>query len=79
MLPAIEEEREVAIPAFAAAVAATVTTVRKIYFFNGQAIAMWTNESGLAPFRYLHGDHLGSTLVETGNTAGIRWRSAPTA
>ena len=48
-----------------AAAAAVDTYIRKYYFFGGQRIAMWTNAPGGAGFRYLHGDHLGSTVLET--------------
>jgi RHS repeat-associated protein len=52
-------------PAQAAAADGTTTTVRKHYLFGGQRIALWTNQANLTPFRYLHADHLGSTVMET--------------
>ena len=43
------------------------TKIVKYYFFGGQRVAMIRDQS----FRYLHTDHLGSTIAET-NTNGAR-------
>ncbi len=58
-------------PVGSAAVDGWTISVRKYYFFGGQRIAVWTDEAGSGSFRYLHGDHLGSTVLETGRDGGI--------
>ena len=44
------------------AAAADGMRTTKYYHFNGQTIALWRSDRGL---RYLHGDHLGSPVLET--------------
>ena len=44
--------------------AVNATTATKYYYFNGQRIAMKKGDV----LSYLHSDHLGSTVLETGNT-----------
>ena len=44
--------------------------ITKYYTLNGQRIAMWTNRPGYGQFRYLHQDHIGSTIAETGIPTG---------
>ena len=52
-------------PVVASAVNATTAT--KYYYFNGQRIAMKKGDV----LSYLHGDHLGSTVLETGTSGAM--------
>ena len=58
----------------AAAANATSVYTTKYYFFRGMRVARWNNEGNTIAFRYLHGDHLGSTVLETG-VDGSRYRT----
>ena len=51
----------------AAAIDATTTTVTKYYYFGTQRVAMAKG----GEFRYLHGDHLGSTVMETNLSGAV--------
>ena len=79
--PSVPEEEEIEadiertfdVVQAAAANAVSVYTT-KYYFFRGMRVARWNNEGNTIAFRYLHGDHINSTALETG-ADGSRYRT----
>ena len=63
-LPAVANETS---SVQAAAIDATTTIITKYYYFGTQRVAMAKG----GEFRYLHGDHLGSTVMETNLSGAV--------